>query len=69
MVRGSNPGGDEVFVHGWMPWHPPSVLYIGYIVIPGVKWQGHGVDHPPQSSAKVIERAKLYLYPYMSSWQ
>ena len=29
---------------------------------PGVKPQGRGVDHPPQSSAEVKERVQLYLY-------
>jgi len=29
---------------------------------PGVKRPGHGVDHPPQSSAEVKERVELYLY-------
>jgi hypothetical protein len=29
----------------------------------GVKWPGHGVDHPPQSSVEVKERVALYLYP------
>ena len=28
----------------------------------GVKWLGHGIDHPPPSSAKVKEREELYLY-------
>ena len=28
----------------------------------GVKRPGRGVDHPPQSSAKVKERVELYLY-------
>jgi hypothetical protein len=28
----------------------------------GVKRPGHGVDHPPPSSAKVKERVELYLY-------
>jgi hypothetical protein len=29
---------------------------------PGVKWPGHGVDHPPPSTAEVKERVELYLY-------
>ena len=29
---------------------------------PGVKQPGHGVDHPPPSSAEVKERVELYLY-------
>jgi len=28
----------------------------------GVKCQGHGVDHPPLSSAEVKERVELYFY-------
>ena len=28
----------------------------------GVKRPGHGVDHPPRSSAEVRERVELYLY-------
>jgi hypothetical protein len=39
----------------------------GYFL--GVKRPGRGVDHPPQSSAKVKERVQLYLYsPYGPSW-
>jgi len=35
----------------------------------GVKRLGHGVDHPPPSSAEVKERVKLYLYsPSGPSW-
>ena len=34
-----------------------------------VKQLGHGVDHPPPSSAEVIERVELYLYsPSGSLW-
>jgi len=28
---------------------------------PGVKWLGHGIDHPPPSSAAVKEKVELYL--------
>ena len=36
---------------------------------PGVKRPGHGVDHPPPSSAEVKERVELYLYsPSGPSW-
>ena len=47
MVRGSNPGGGEVF--RTCPnrlWGPPSVLYNGYRVFPGVK-SGRGVTLTP----------------------
>jgi len=29
---------------------------------PGVNWPGHGIDHPPSSSAEVKKRVELYLY-------
>ena len=29
---------------------------------PGIKRLGHGIDHPPPSSAEVKERVELYLY-------
>jgi len=49
---------------------PPSILYNGYWVsFPGVKWQGHGINHPPLSSAEVKERVELYPYsPSGPSW-
>jgi len=55
-VRGSNPGGGEVY-HTLpnRPWGPSSLLYNGYWVsFPGFKRPGRGVDHPPPSSAKVV---------------
>jgi hypothetical protein len=53
-VRGSNPGGGEIFrTRPDRPWDPPSLLYNGYRVFPGVKRIGRGADHPPPSSAKV----------------
>jgi hypothetical protein len=57
-------GGSEIFgTCPDPPWGPPSFLYSGYWVsFPGVNWPGHGVDHPPPSSAKVKERVELYLY-------
>jgi len=37
--------------------------------VPGVKWPGSGVDHPPPSSTEVKERTELYLYsPSGPSW-
>jgi hypothetical protein len=41
MVRGSNPGGGEIFCTcpDW-PWGPPSLLYDGYWVFPRGKAAG-----------------------------
>jgi hypothetical protein len=41
------------------PWGPPSLLYNGYRVFPGVKQPECGVDHPHLSTAKVKERVEL----------
>jgi hypothetical protein len=61
-VRGSNPGGGEIFhTRPDRPLVPLILLYSGYrISFPGVKRPGRGVDHPPPSSAKVEERVKIY---------
>ena len=46
-IRGSNPGGDEVFrTCPNRPWGQPSLLYNGYRVFPGVK-SGRGVTLTP----------------------
>jgi hypothetical protein len=42
--------------------HPASYT-MGTGSFPGVKWPGHGVAHPPPSSAEVKERVGLYLTP------
>jgi len=40
-----------------------------YRVLPGVKRQKRGLNHPPESSAEVKERTELYFYsPFGSSW-
>jgi len=51
-VWGLNPSKDEIFrTRADQPCGPPSLLYNGYQVsFPGVKWLGHGVDHPPLSA-------------------
>jgi hypothetical protein len=70
-VRGSNPGGGEIFrIRPDGPCGSSSLLYNGYwFSFPGVKRPGRGVDHQPQSSAEVKERVDLYLYsPSGSSW-
>ena len=62
MVQGSNTGGGKIFsTHPGLPWGPPSLLYNGYRVS-FLGWLGHGIDHPPPSSAEVKERLELYLY-------
>jgi len=63
-VRGSNPGGGEIFrALPDEPRGPPSLLHNRYRVsFLGVKRPGRGVDHPPPSRAEVKERVELYLY-------
>jgi hypothetical protein len=47
-IRGSYPGGDEIFrTRPKGRWGPPSLLYSGY----RVKRPGRGVEHPPLSIA------------------
>ena len=40
----------------------PACYTMGTGSFPGVKQTGHGVDHPPPSSAEVEGRVKLYIY-------
>ena len=66
-VRGSNPGGGEIFrTCPDRPWGPPSLLYNGYQVFPrGKERPGRDADPLPPSSAVGHERVELYLYsPY-----
>ena len=70
-VRGSNPGGGEVFrTRPYRPWGPPSLLYGGYrVCFLEVKRLGPGVNHLLPSSAEVKGRVDLYLCsPSGSSW-
>jgi hypothetical protein len=70
-VRGSNPGGGEIFrTRPDRSWGPPNLLYNGHRVsFPEVKRPGRVVDHPPLSGAEVKERVDLYLYsPSGPSW-
>jgi hypothetical protein len=64
MVRGSNPGGGEIFrTCPDRPWGPPSLLYNGYWIFSGDKeWPGRAADHSPPSSAAVMEE-----YSYTST--
>ena len=52
---GSNPVGDEIFrTCPDRPWGPPSLLYNGYRVFPGVNsGTGRDADTLPPSSAVV----------------
>jgi len=53
MVWGLNPGGRQIFqAHPDNPWGPPSLLYNGYQVFPGLREAGHGIK-PHPSSPKV----------------
>jgi len=62
-IRGSNPGGGEIFLTlSEPPWGPPNLLHNGYRVFLEGKALGRGVDHPPPSSAEVKERVELNLY-------
>ena len=46
-VRGSNPGGGEIFrTCSDRPWGPPSLLYDGYRVFPGGKERPGRDDYP-----------------------
>jgi hypothetical protein len=49
---------------------PPSLIYYGYrVYFPRVKRLGHGVNHPPPSTAEVKERVELYVCSsYGPSW-
>ena len=52
-VRGSNPGGGEIFrTCPDRPWGPPSLLYNGYRVFPGGKerWKRDADPSPPSSA-------------------
>ena len=47
----------------------PASYTMGNGSLPVVKRPGHGVDHPPPSSAEVKERVEIYLYsPSGHSW-
>jgi hypothetical protein len=56
-LRGSIPGGGDVFRTGWdRHWGPLSLMYNGYRVIPGGKATEVWRYPPTASSAEVQER-------------
>jgi hypothetical protein len=62
-ARGSNSLGGKIFrTRPDRTWDPPSPLYNGHWVFPGVKRPVRSLDYPPPSSAEVKERVELYLY-------
>ena len=66
-VRGSNPGGGEIFCTcSDRPWGPASLLYNGYRVFPrGKERPGRDADPSSPSSAVGQENVQLYFYsPY-----
>ena len=67
-VRGSNPGGGEIFrTRPNQAWSPPSLLYGGYRVsYLRVQRPACGVDHPPLSSAEV--KRKITAIPLLTIW-
>ena len=62
-VRGSDPGRGEIFLTPPdRPWGPSILLDNECRVsLPGLKWPGCGVDHPPQSSSEVAEIVELHF--------
>jgi hypothetical protein len=67
-VRGSNPGGGEIFRNcPDRPWGPPCLPRNGYRVFPGGKERpGHDADPSPPSSAEVLEEQSYNSTPPMA---
>jgi len=67
-VRGSNPGGGEIFrTCPDRPWDRPSLLYNGYRVFPGGKERpGRDADPSPSSSAVVKKEYSYTSAPPMA---
>jgi len=52
---------SEEFIAMWLS--PVSITKANtWMSFPGVKWPGHGIEHPPPSSIEVTYRVELYLY-------
>ena len=70
-VRGSNPGGSDVFrTHLDRLWGPPSLLYNAYrVYCPGVKRSGRDFNHPPPSITDVKKRSRVKpVLSFGTSW-
>ena len=66
-VRGSNPGGGEIFLtRPDRPCGPPSLLHHGCRVsFLGVKRRGRGVNHPPHLSPSLKKEWSYTSTPVM----
>jgi len=66
-VRGSNPGGGEIFrTYPGRNWGPPSLLYNGYRVFPGSKERpGRDADSSSPSSVVVMKKLSYTSSPPM----
>ena len=64
-VRGSNPGGDEIFrTRPDRFWGPPNFLHNGYRVsFPGVKRRGRGFDSPPHLAPRLKKECSYTSTP------
>jgi hypothetical protein len=61
-VRGSNPGGGEIFrIRPHRPFDSPSLLCNGYLVSPGGKATRMWHWPPTPSTAEVKEKVEIYL--------
>ena len=71
-VRGSNPGGGEIFRTlpvVTVPGAHTASYTMGTGSFQGDKRPGRGLDHPPPSSAEVEGRVELYIFsPSASLW-
>ena len=62
-VRGSNPGGGEIFQCPFSPalWLTQPSFAVSTVSFPEVKRLGHGAYNLPTSSAEVTNRSELCL--------
>jgi len=63
MVRGSNPGGGEIFrTCPDRPWDSPSLLYNGYRVFPGDKERPMG--RTACTEPQCLYKGALYTFTF-----